>query len=315
MLTRARLRLGLSFGVAVFCGGHAALHASNALPFETVGDRFVVVQVSINGHPPLPFLLDTGSTISVVDRATARRLGLAAAGNRRAITHTDARDIPLVGPATLALGPVVARGLSVFVMDVPVLMPGHCRVNGVLGQDVLARTSYLIDYRNDRLVLDADGTLGGQLLGTRVALQVTRGFPTVRIEVLARQDDGMVPLHLALDSGAASLTVFEADPLRDERLAPDAMRRPIVVQSMHGSRLGLHGEVRGLMVGTERLADVPLTLLPRPEAWRHRPEAGLLPTSLFDAVFVDTRARFVIFNPVMAEAALTDDANVPPLPD
>lgn len=308
----ARLRAGLVLGVALLAGHHAAL-ASNVVPLEIVGDRFAVVQVSVNGQPPVPFLLDTGSTLSIVDRATARRLGLADAGNRRAVTHTDAREIPLVGPVSLRLGPVEARHLTVFVMDVPVLMPGHCRVNGVLGQDLLARTSYLIDYRNATLRIDTDGLLATELLGTRVSLRITRGFPAVRAEVLAHQDDGMVPLDLALDSGAASLTVFEGDRTRDERLAPDVTRRPIVVRSMHGSRLGLHGDVRGLVVGTERLAEVPLTLLPRPEGWGSRTEAGLLPTSLFDAVFVDNRARFVIFNPVSAAPAPTDDTVVPPL--
>lgn len=311
---RTLLRRVILVGLVVVASGPARLQASTTIPIEVVGDRFVVVQVSVNGHAPDRFLLDTGSTISVVDRATARRLGLEVVGSRLAVTHTDARDVPLVGPVSLALGPLEVNDLTIFVLDVPVLQPGRCRVSGVLGQDVLARFSYLLDYRNRRLELDVHGRLASELIGTRVALQVTRGFPTVRTEAVTRVDDEAIPLDLALDSGAASLMVFEGDRVRDERLVPNRQRRAVVVRSMHGSRYALQSEVRTLVVGTERLAEVPLTLIPRPDGWRDRPAVGLLPTSLFDAIFVDNRERVVIFNPVGGGALMTDITDVPPLP-
>ncbi|HEV7499986.1 MAG TPA: aspartyl protease family protein, partial [Vicinamibacteria bacterium] len=88
----AGLVLGLSLGAPVAGAGFDA----ESIPVRVVRDRFVIVPVTVNGSGPYPFLLDTGSSTSIVAPALAARLLLASAGSTLQQTATAARRAALV---------------------------------------------------------------------------------------------------------------------------------------------------------------------------------------------------------------------------
>lgn len=72
------------------------------------------VEASVNGEP-VEFLVDTGATITTIDRKSASRAGLEMLEGRSAMVQTANGTVRVdVGRAgTLAIGPIVERGLVV----------------------------------------------------------------------------------------------------------------------------------------------------------------------------------------------------------
>jgi hypothetical protein len=117
----------------------------------------IFVGVCLNGHGPYPFIVDTGSSHTIVDAALARRLGLvsaSAASGMHACGGT-ARD------ATVRL----SAGPFVFGQDRQVLITGlaspSAPLMGILGADELSSFGIdRIDYQAQTLTVPAPETVG-----------------------------------------------------------------------------------------------------------------------------------------------------------
>jgi predicted aspartyl protease len=109
-----------------------------------------VVPVTLDGHGPLTFILDTGSSQSVVDRAVAQRLGLPLAGRARQVSGVSCAAA--AQPVHVTSWQVGTVGLAAQNLDsVALPIPG---LNGLMGSDVLYRFGTItIDYAASRLVI------------------------------------------------------------------------------------------------------------------------------------------------------------------
>ena len=109
-----------------------------------------LVPVTITGTGPLMFVLDTGSSTSVVDRSLAQRLALTPVGHaRRAATVSCAATTQPVHVATWQVGAVdlPTQDLDSITLAIPSL-------TGLLGSNVLYRFGTItVDYASSRLVL------------------------------------------------------------------------------------------------------------------------------------------------------------------
>lgn len=109
-----------------------------------------LVPVTIGGQGPMKFVLDTGSSSSVVDRSVAQRLALPPAGKaQRAAGVSCATTTQPVHVATWQVGAVdlPAQNLDSIALAIPGL-------TGLLGSDVLYRFGTItVDYASGRLAL------------------------------------------------------------------------------------------------------------------------------------------------------------------
>jgi hypothetical protein len=65
-----------------------------------------------------------------------------------------------------------------------------------------------------------------------------------------------------------------------------------------GTRAGLQmGRVRELIVGSQQFRDLAVGVASPSPADEGRVEDGLLPTALFQSLYVNNRENFVVFNP------------------
>lgn len=116
------------------------------------GSTLVVIEVLIHGKGPYPMALDTGASLTLIDRGLADKLGLAVAGSSEQITGVGGvqRVTPVkvsqwsVGQAQLPAMTITSAPLS--------QLKNSAGVDGLLGSDALNRYGAVtIDYTDSQV--------------------------------------------------------------------------------------------------------------------------------------------------------------------
>jgi hypothetical protein len=226
----------------------------------------IIVDVHLNGRGPYPLLLDTGATTTMVDTSVASDLGLVATSSLSIVTASGAARAPVATIDELALGAFRVRSLPVSWMPMTGLRNADARLAGVLGSDVLARATILIDNTAGRIVLAREGTCAGDAL----ALQWADGRPMVSLREQAAADSHV---RLVLDSASNALVLFRDVPAGGSAASMD---------TLHGTTRGRTGSLPIVLGGATWNAPAFFT-----GANPSREEDGLLPTAAFDRVCID----------------------------
>lgn len=127
-------------------------------PLTSVG---VVVQLAINGHKPMPFLIDTGVNLPVLfTMSAARKLGLKVGSKSRLVGGTDVRvtkgdAVQAVLQGTDENENVNLNFPSMFIADIGSLLSGTSEgyIAGIIGTPELASLAMQIDFVSHRLLL------------------------------------------------------------------------------------------------------------------------------------------------------------------
>ncbi|HKR82961.1 MAG TPA: retropepsin-like aspartic protease [Terriglobales bacterium] len=208
--------------------------------FELYRDSLIVIHGAIGDLRGLNFLIDTGTDPTVLDKRVADRLhsrlevvGLETIHRKVAAWRTIVPNVDL--------GPVSARDVTVVVQDLSFLEKGlGCRIDALIGLDVLSSTSFIIDYRA-RAITFGDSQVGGP------AVTFAHTLPFVKIAMILNGR----PVELLLDTAASSLMLFRThwpDPPNNERvqhstnLAGDLPRVPMTLSTLALGSLKLRGQ-------------------------------------------------------------------------
>ena len=105
-----------------------------AVPFHFVRGFAVIVPVTVNGHGPYDFMLDTGCTITTVDRELGQELALEPQGQGTVMTLTQQRTSPLAFARAVVVGPVAEHNVEVMIRDLSGLRRIAPTTRGVLGR-------------------------------------------------------------------------------------------------------------------------------------------------------------------------------------
>jgi predicted aspartyl protease len=270
----------------------AATDVDAETPFTLTAAGGIVVPVTVNGRGPFRFLIDTGSTHSVITADLANALGAAVVAKAVVASATASDVLPVVALEQVDLGPASVRLLPSVVREMPV--PGEAQ--GLIGQDLLGPRRYTLDFTRRTIVWHRPGCHQGTETGARVALIATSG----RFVAHLPQQDGA--LRLVPDSGSQQLVLFE----RTGRTLAGLERRTgaIRMRMLHGAADASVASVRALVVGSIVLRDLPATVIPYPGV--HPDDAdGLLPMHLFDRVTFDGPGGVLVLErrPVPAKGA------------
>lgn len=259
------------------------------VPFERVPFPYIVIRVPVLGAPCEVLLFDTGTNTTILAPSLAARLGLvggdaAAIESIDGITHAIKGEVRGVGfdgiPATGSKVAIAAsaeglRGLAV-------------SIAGIYGHDWLAGIDYLIDYASKRLVLGSPGTLMIAPGGQQAGLVWSGGRPALVASVRAHTVDWF-SARFVLDSAADHVTLFGA---ASARLTPVAdWNRSMTVETGFGRREVVTAPITVRIGGRNRSVVAALHT-----EITNRDEDGLLPTSLFRSVSVDTTRDIVILD-------------------
>src|ERR1700722_2421507 len=154
--------------MTLLCAGpmsFAVAPSPAAVPFHFVRGFAVVGPVTVNGHGPYDFMLDTGSTITTVDRELGRELALETKGQGTFMTLTEQAPAPLAIAEQVVLGPLAEQNVVVMIRDLSGLHQLCPTARGILGQNALNHADFLLDYKHTLFEFDRAGALGGYVRG------------------------------------------------------------------------------------------------------------------------------------------------------
>ena len=256
-------------------------------PFASTRPGEILVQVTVGVRGPFRFLLDTGSTHTAVTERLATAVD--AVPVARTVMRAAAGSVRCL---VVALPAVVVDGVSADGLTATALPPAAAAalgpgVDGVLGQDFLARFSFTIDYRRSRILWhDADYVAPG----TRLALVSAQDRWLVELpQPATTQGSARTLRRFVPDSGADTLVLFGEH--RAGCLITAWRAGTSALGSLTGERAVRTAIVDGLRVGEATLdrqlaAVVPSTAPDDPD--------GLLPLHLFASVFFSASSRALV---------------------
>ncbi len=256
------------------------LLATFALPGQVVPIALhgpvVVVKVRLNGQGPFRMVVDTGATSCSVLPKVAAKLQLRPEYRVLDITPSEKRWIPGNRSVTVELGAQIAANVEFLWRRAEGFTEAGLDVDGVLGQSLLSRFDYLIDYKSRQLVLDSEshGNSGAPIPFVRVAGRM----------LLPAANPSALSMHLILDSAASNVYLWRRNDVPD--VGPTA-----VLITMYGRRFVNLVRMRMLAVGDQILHQLDAVVAPPPDV--DGAEDGLLPAVLFRSVYVSNSESYV----------------------
>ena len=249
---------------------------ARSLPLHVIRGYPVVEEVYIDNSGPYRFLVDTGTQSSAVRSDLAGKLKLRPAYRIEVATNAGSHTMVATIANRVSLGSKSVERVELAVHDLAGVRNLDRGIQGVLGQNFLSHFNYLLDYRSRRLIFDAAVPTGDRIEFERIAER-----PAIKA---VREGES---LRLVLDSGSSDLILFTdrtegRDAMAHARLTAAASQRCI--------RMSRAAE---LSVGAEVMRNVVVGFAPRDPV---RLEDGLLPTSLFKAIYFSNEDNFVVLN-------------------
>lgn len=218
----------------------------------------VVDGVYINGHGPYRFLVDTGSQPNEVDLKLARSIGLQPDYQVEVVTPAGSTFVHAGRGMEVTLGSVRAGNEEFLYTDLRGVRQLSANIQGVLGEEFLARFDYLLDLKNHQL------DIGGlEPEGIRVKFRTIDGRPSLFTSLG----------WLVLDSGADHLVLFGGKPAQITHL----------LWTASGSMGADLSRPKSLVIETQTIARTEAVVVPRQNG---NQADGLLPGRLFRSIYV-----------------------------
>jgi hypothetical protein len=267
-----------------------------------VAGALLVIPVKINQSGPFDFMVDTGSQLNVIDPALAAQLDLKSQGTV-GLVATAARSQASVGILdSLEAGSKVVLKPLVVVQDLGPIQAADPRIRGVLGESFLAHFDVLIDYSRGLLCLDETRLMQDYLRGERIPL-LSPKHPETEVPFSERlvvsvnlSDVGNRPILLQVDSGSDGPILYAGNRELEQPLLKRAKLQGQEVNDARRAFAVLPPE--DMRLGSRTVRKVPfVTPATRSQNVPDREEDGILPTLLFQSVFISHSDHFVIFDP------------------
>jgi len=267
-----------------------AQQTKETIRFKLHDGYLMVVEARVNGAGPFSFLVDTGTTRTVIDPELASQLQLPAVGEVNVTTVLHYRQDKLVRLQDIRLGQASVSGLGAIVDKLTrqkMLAPG---IRGVLGEDFLSRFDLLIDYK-ERVIRFGEPPPAGERCRFEATGQY-QGAPTTNrllIDVEFMQVSGK-KVQLQLDTGARTPELF---PVSHDSHPSQPW----------GSSMATSNGANGVIVHSNVTLKIGATMIPGQDVVQSRravafDAAGLLPAAIFHRIYICHSGGYVVLNPV-----------------
>ena len=280
------------------CPGEITPIAYRSLEHSQIG-----LPVMINGQGPYLFMLDTGAQITILDTALATDLDLVPQSTIGILSVARYSEAGLVNVHSIEIGRYSVQELHVASQSLDRIRAINPRVQGILGEDFLARFDLLINNSRKYLCLDETRRMQQAILGQRVSFLRAMGIDQdahfaqpVLVSVHIPGDDRQGTV-VRLDSGSSAPVLFSSRG----QILPWLQR----TSASRGSVSGTAKDIQFAMLPAQsvRIGDhlerriAFLTPISSGTPYTKAGEGGLLPTALFKEILISFPDRFVVFDP------------------
>ncbi|MEJ2540736.1 MAG: retropepsin-like aspartic protease [Gemmatimonadota bacterium] len=182
------------------------------VPFEMSPRGHIMVEVSVDGGEAVPFALDTGAGITILNQARLGTLGVTerASGEVAQRAHGTV-SLGRAEVDALSMGEAVFGGMEVGVMDLTDVEAGQMVSYGILGFDILSRFDVSLDFRNRTVALypRADDLASCKVCDGEISTPFERAGGThIRFDVTI--SDQSIPAILDTGSGRNGMNLLAA---------------------------------------------------------------------------------------------------------
>jgi predicted aspartyl protease len=178
-----------------------------SVPVDIDRHGAVFVDVHVNDSGPYRFIVDTGSSRSIISETLARELGAPVVARSEIVTVAGSEWRSVVRLDSISLA--AARRVDILAPVLPAARLSELgpSVRGLLAQDFLSLFAFTLDYRHARI-----------RWASAPSCSAAEAAPLVEAEgrfVLTLVDDSGMPLRLVPDSGAEVPVLFRRRHARE----------------------------------------------------------------------------------------------------
>jgi hypothetical protein len=274
----------------------------------SVAPRFVqhaliVIPVKINQAGPFDFMVDTGSQVTVIDPSLAAQLDLKPRGRVGLVSVAAFAGASATVLDTLEAGSAVVEKSPAIVQDLRQIQAADPRIRGVLGESFLAHFDLLVDYGHKLLCLDETSAMRDSERGERISfvrpqhLEDELPFMERLVISVHLSETGKRPILLQLDSGSDGPILYPGSGQPEVQ----ALVHSAALQGGNATSAQRAFAVvppQNIQIGNRILSRISfVTPVSVAKNLPTQHEDGLLPTVLFQRVFISGGDHFVIFDP------------------
>ena len=194
LLLRLALLLTMALVVAPVAAWTQVLDTSRQVTFTAASSKstfgwnkgMIFVAIRLNGSPPLSFVLDTGSSRTIVDRTLAKSLGLKTSGSS-SIQGAGAGHIPIefIHDVSVTLPGIESAGYALSTADLQPLEPSlGVRVDGILGYELFSRFVVTVDYEAKTMTLGPPGAFHASNIAQAIPIELRDKWAFVKAELV-----------------------------------------------------------------------------------------------------------------------------------
>ena len=240
--------------------------APNAPPIPfTMEANHIVFNVSVNGRPPIGFILDTGADQNVINSTRLEEFGLKTYANTMTSGGGNSAEYDYAAGATFTLPGVELRNQHVSAIDQTGLERAlGVKFGGLLGYDFISRFVVDIDYENHLITLHDPRTWKYSGTGMMVPVIFDNGIPHAygSIGVPTKPE---IPAYFAVDFGAAETATLTSPFVKSNDLTRLAqtnatVNRPAGLESQFFAQNNVRGNLQRLTIGQLTVNNVPVNM-------------------------------------------------------
>ena len=268
-----------------------------------VQHALIVIPVRINQAGPFDFMVDTGSQVTVIDPSLAAELALKTQGRVGLVSVANFAQVSVTLLDTLEAGSRVVEKSPAIVQDLRPIQAADPRIRGVLGESFLAHFDLFVDYGHKLLCLDETSAMRDSVRGERIPF-IRAQHPENELPYMERlvvsvhlSGTGTRPILLQLDSGSDGPIISPGSEQPEvQALVQSAALQGANVTSAQRAFAVLPPQ--NMQIGNHILTHISfVTPVAVAKNLPRQLEDGLLPTVLFQRVFISGGGHYVVFDP------------------